>query len=466
MKDLLGSLPALQSALDTLAARNRVPGAMLSVFDGDRTVDLVTGVTNCETGVDVTPETLFQIGSITKVFTATLMMRLVDQGKIDLDAPVRRYLPSFQLSDERAAETVTSRHLINHSSGMVGDYLADHGPGDDCLDRYVASLKEHEYVHPPGLMFSYSNAGFTVAGRVIEAVCERPFDEVFTEELLKPLGLRCTTVLPEQMLRYRYAVGHNAAGTAPPAVPPSVLVGRYSVPAGGRTSASAADVLRFVRMHIDKGRASDGSIVVSEAGIAAMRTPSLPLIGNENSHIGLGWLVADWGDETCLFHTGGTIGQLSFVCVLPDRPFAVCLLTNSDTGGELWRELGSWVFETVAGIGMPKVPKPPAVPPSIDLARYAAVYERLTQRFDVEARDDHLSVTIATSGHLGADSRMEVEFLPIDESRFYANVGYAESVMTFLEPDRNGLPRYLHYGSRAAVRRNSSPADEAARGTG
>jgi CubicO group peptidase (beta-lactamase class C family) len=427
---------------------------MLSILDGDQTVDLVTGVTNCETGVAVTPDTLFQIGSITKVFTATLVMRLVDQGKIDLDAPVRRYLPSFQLSDESAAETVTSRHLINHSSGMVGDYLADHGPGDDCLERYVAALKEHEYVHDPGLMFSYSNAGFTVAGRVIEAVCERPFDEVFTDELLNPLGLRFTTVLPEQMLRYRYAVGHNAAGTSAPAVPPSVLVGRYSVPAGGRTSASAADVLRFVKMHIDMGRASDGSTMVSEAGIKAMRTPTLPLLGYENSHIGLGWLVADWGGELSLFHTGGTIGQLAFVCVLPDRPFAVCLLTNSDTGGQLWQELGSWVFKTLAGIEMPKVPKPPAVPPSIDLAPYAAVYERLTQRFDVEAKGDHLRVTITTSGHLGADSTLDVEFWPIDESRFYAKVGDAESIMTFVEPDGGGRPRYLHYGSRAAVRRN------------
>jgi CubicO group peptidase (beta-lactamase class C family) len=455
VKDLLSNLPAVQATLDTLAARHRVPGAMLSIYDGNRTVDLVTGVANYETGVEVTPDTLFQIGSITKVYTATLMMRLVDQGKIDLDAPIRRYLPSFQLSNAQAAETITCRHLVNHSSGIVGDYHADFGEGDDCLERFVDSLKDQEHVYEPGLMFSYSNAAFELAGRVIEAVCGKPYDEVLSEELLEPLGLRSTTVDPREMLRYRYAVGHSAA-TSPPTLPPEVLMYRSTTPAGGRTSATAADVLRFARLHIDKGRAPNGSIVVSEESIKAMRTPTLPLHGYHGCSVGLGWLVWDWGGEQCVFHTGGTINQLSWVCVLPDRPFAVCLLTNSDTGGLLWLELGRWIFETFADIEIPRVPKPPAVPPSIDLERYAGSYERLTQRLEIEARDDHLHAAIATTSPLRGDSTQEIDLWPVDEQRFYVNLGGGvEMTMTFLEPDGDGRPRYLHFGSRAAVRTDS-----------
>jgi CubicO group peptidase (beta-lactamase class C family) len=453
MEDLLGSLPAVQATLDALAAHHNVPGAMLSIYDGERTVDLVTGVANNETGVEVTPETLFQIGSITKVYTATLMMRLVDHGKIDLDAPVLSYVPSFQLSNEQQAEAITPRHLLTHSSGIVGDYHADFGEGDDCLERYVASLKDKEIVHEPGLMLSYSNAGFELAGRVIETVCGKPFDEVFAEELLAPLGLRSTTVDPRAMLRYRYAVGHRAT-TSPPSVPAEVLMYRSTVPAGGRTSATAADVIRFARIHIDQGRAPDGSRVVSEESMKAMRTPTLPLHSYEGCSIGLGWLVWDWDGVQCVFHTGGTINQLSWVCVLPERRFAVCLLTNSDTGGLLWMELGRWIFRTFAGIEMPTLPKPAAESLSLDLARYAGSYERTTQRLDIEARDDHLHATVATESVLRGASTMELDLRPIDEQRFHTSINDMDLVMTFLEPDEQGRPRYLHFGSRAAVRKS------------
>lgn len=451
VEDLLASLPAVQATLDALAAHHRVPGAMLSIYDGERTVDLVTGVTNHETGVEVTPDTLFQIGSITKVYTATLLMRFVDQGKIDLDEPIRTYLPSFELPDEQQAAAITCRHLLTHSSGIVGDYHADFGEGDDCLERYVASLKDEEIVHEQGRMLSYSNAGFELVGRVIEAVAGKPFDSVFQEELLAPLGLRATTVDPRVMLRFRYAVGHSAA-TTPPTVPPEVLMFRSTVPAGGRTSATAADVLRFARMHIDNGRAPNGSVVLSEAGVKAMRTPSLQLHGYERCAIGLGWLVWDWDGELCVFHTGGTINQLSWVCVLPERRFAVCLLTNSDTGGALWMELGRWIFRTFAGVEMPNLPKAPAVPPAIDLGLYAGSYARKTQQIDVDAKDDHLHVKIATESLLRGSSTAELEFRPIDEQRFHTSVNDMDLVLTFLEPDGDGRPRYLHFGSRAAAR--------------
>jgi CubicO group peptidase (beta-lactamase class C family) len=453
MADLLSTLPALQATLDALAAHHRVPGAMLSIYDGNQTVDLVTGLANCESRVEVTPDTLFQIGSLTKVYTATLMMRLVDQEKVDLEAPVRRYIPSFALSNEAAAETITVRQLLNHSSGIVGDYHADFGEGDDCLDRYVASLKEQEHIHQPGLMFSYSNAALEVAGRVIEVACDKPFDHVFQEELLRPAGLRSTTIDPREMLRYRYAVGHTA-GPAP-TVPPNVVMFRSTVPAGGRTSATAADVIRFARLHIDNGRTPNGSVVVSEEGVNAMRTPTLPLHGYEGCAIGLGWLVWQWSGEQCVFHTGGTINQLAWVCVLPERPFAVALLTNSDTGGSLWLELGRWIFETLADVEMPKVARRPDVPPSIDLEPYAGTYERLTQRFDVEARDDHLTARIATKGLMREDSTMELDLWPIDDQRFSTTLGNGiDMVLTFLEPDEDGRPGYLHFASRATPRKD------------
>jgi hypothetical protein len=155
-----------------------------------------------------------------------------------------------------------------------------------------------------------------------------------------------------------------------------------------------------------------------------------------------------------VFHTGGTINQLAWVCVLPERRFAVCLLTNSDTGGALWLELGRWIFKTFAGVEMPKLPKPAAEPLTVDLASYAGSYERKTQRLDIEARDDHLHATIATESLLRGSSSMELDLRPIDEQRFHTCVNDMDLVMTFLEPDEEGRPRYLHFASRAAARKS------------
>jgi hypothetical protein len=205
-------------------------------------------------------------------------------------------------------------------------------------------------------------------------------------------------------------------------------------------------------MHIAGGRAPDGSAFLSDAAVQAMRTPSFDLHAYEGCRIGLGWIAWDWDGEPCIFHTGGTIFQLSWICVLPERPFAVCLLTNADTGGQLWSELGRWLFRTFADVEIPRFPAPPATPPAIDLELYAGSYRRTTQQLDVEARGDHLHVTIATESLFRGETTTELDLRPIDERRFHASVNDMDVVLTFLEPDAAGRPGYLHFASRAAVR--------------
>jgi CubicO group peptidase (beta-lactamase class C family) len=127
MGKLLANLGPIQRALDALAARHKVPGASLAVLDGDQVIEAVTGVASLSTGVEVTPDTLFQIGSNTKLYTTTLVMQLVDQGKVDLDSPVRSYVEDLQLADEKAAAQIKVRHLLTHSSGIQGDHFEDFG---------------------------------------------------------------------------------------------------------------------------------------------------------------------------------------------------------------------------------------------------------------------------------------------------------------------------------------------------
>src|SRR5215213_131181 len=128
---------SVQARLDALAERHHVPAAVVGVLrDGDVEV-VATGVLNVETGVRATPDSLFQIGSITKVYTATLALQLADEGTLDIDVPIAAVLPELRLAEPHATARVTMRHLLTHTSGIEGDHFVDVGRGDDVLERYV-----------------------------------------------------------------------------------------------------------------------------------------------------------------------------------------------------------------------------------------------------------------------------------------------------------------------------------------
>src|ERR1044071_4356372 len=134
----------LHDQLPALLAEHEVPGAAVGVLYGGEVVDHAAGLLSKATGVEATADSLFQIGSITKVWTTTLIMQLVDEGRLDLDAPVRATLPEFRLKDEAAAASITTRQLLSHTAGFEGDIFTDTGRGDDCIEKYVATLCDTE----------------------------------------------------------------------------------------------------------------------------------------------------------------------------------------------------------------------------------------------------------------------------------------------------------------------------------
>ena len=172
----------LDERIEAAMVRYHVPGVAVGVFWQGREHLKGFGVTNVDHPLPVDAETLFRIGSTTKTFTATAMMRLVEQGKVDLAAPARRYLPDLKLADEAAAASVTVRQLLNHSAGWMGDDYGDFGRGEDAIARYLASVKQLPQLTPPGDVFAYNNAAVVVAGRVIEIVTGKPYETVGRSE--------------------------------------------------------------------------------------------------------------------------------------------------------------------------------------------------------------------------------------------------------------------------------------------
>ena len=162
-----------------------------------------------ETGQPVRPETLFQAGSISKIFTTTLIMQLVDDGLLDLDAPILPHYPSLRLADEAATARVTMRHLLTHTAGFYGDRFEDYGGGDDAIDRAIAEFHSLRQYTPPGEVWAYSNTGFQLAGGVAARILGTTFERAVQERVLDPLGLTRTFYFAQDAITYPLAVGHN-----------------------------------------------------------------------------------------------------------------------------------------------------------------------------------------------------------------------------------------------------------------
>ncbi|MFD8339420.1 serine hydrolase domain-containing protein [Streptomyces solisilvae] len=442
-----------QRRLTELADRHRVPGAVLGIARGAHSAVAAYGVLNKATGVTTTRDSLFQIGSITKVWTATLAMQLVDESALDLDAPVADVLPELCLADPRVARQVTMRHLLTHTSGIDGDVFTDTGRGDDCLERFVGQLDEVAQNHPPGETFSYCNSGFVLAGRVIEKLTGTSWDRALHERLCAPLGLEHTVTLPEEALRFRTAMGHDAEGDGPPRAVRTWGLPRSQGPAGLIT-ATAGDVLAFARLHLAGGIAPDGTRLLSERAAQAMaeRQVELPDALSLGDSWGLGWIRFGWDGHRLIGHDGATLGQAAFLRVLPEQDLAVTLLANGGAAKDLYRELFGELFAELAGVAVPEPAQPPAEPVPVDARRHLGRYERAGTRIDVLKGPDGLRLRHTTTGplaHLVPEPVLETTLVPVSDSQFL--VRYADSP-SWIPVTFYSLPTgesYVHHGMRA-----------------
>jgi dipeptidyl aminopeptidase/acylaminoacyl peptidase len=442
-----------QRRLDTLARRHNVPGAQLGILrigePDDELIAVAHGLLNVGTGVHTTTDSLFQIGSISKVWTTTVVMQLVEEGKLDLDAPVIEVLPELRLSDPDVTKQVTLRHLLTHTSGIDGDIFTDTGRGDDTVEKYVALLADAAQNHPLGATWSYCNSGFILAGRVIEKITGKTWDAAVRERLFTPLGLTHTVTLPEEALLFRAAVGHLGEETPVPA--PVWVLPRSAGPAGLITS-TVSDVLAFARMHLTGGRAKDGTQVLGAGSAAAMadKHADLPDKRTLGDSWGLGWIRYLWDGHRIIGHDGGTLGQSAFLRILPEQGLAVTLLTNGGNTRDLYQDLFQEIFAEVAGVAMPTPLAPPADEAAADITPWLGTYERASVRMEVLAEGPTLRVT--ATGPLA-----ELIDRPSEE---YAMIAIEPDLFVVRPPDTETwnavlfytLPtgaRYVHHGGRA-----------------
>ena len=323
----------LKQRLAELMTSQDVVGASVAVTDGTRLDQACWGETRYGSASMVTPSTVFQIGSITKIYTATVVLRLMEQGLLGLDDPFRLHVPEFLPKDSELAGAVTVRHLLAHTSGLEGNFVPDTGRGDDCLTKLVEECRGIGQIQPPGRTYDYCNSGYALLGRLIEKLTSSTWDAAIVEYILAPCGLSETMTLPEQVLLHDAAVGYfpgSPNSTTRWARPEVWSVHRAAGPAG-TICATPSDVARFATHHFQD---VPQPLLQSSSIDSMLRDPvAIPDAGPETA-CGLGWHMRLLADTPVIGHTGGNTGQGGQLWLDPINGIAVCVLVNglnSDT---------------------------------------------------------------------------------------------------------------------------------------
>ncbi|WP_018348461.1 serine hydrolase domain-containing protein [Longispora albida] len=430
-----------------------IPGAAIAYLAGGEITEAAAGVLNRDTGLAVTTDSLFQIGSVTKLWTATLAHQLVDEGLLDLDTPVRAYLPDLRLADEDAAAALTPRDLLRHTTGFAGDVFDDLGRGDDAVGRLVAALAGATSIAGRGELFSYCNSGYVVLGHLIATLRGMPWEAALRKHLIEPLGLGPVALFAEEAILRRTAAGHliREGGQE---VTPVWQLPRSLAPAGSSLCTTPRVLLEFARLFLEGGR--PGILSPAAAGRGWERQVPVPgVAGRGVQHWGLGWMLFDWGGTMAAGHDGNTPGQTAFFRVVPEAGFAIAAVVNGGNAFRVFDGLLLPLISELTGIEIPAGVAPPADPRPVSPEPYAGEYVDTLVTHHVTPEGGGLLVTTVPGetaqafGMTGTSAR----YVHLAGNTFVQAeaVDGKYSTATFVMPD-GGPASHMHSGLRAVPR--------------
>jgi CubicO group peptidase (beta-lactamase class C family) len=351
--------PSMWVSIDRWVERcmqeERIPGVAVAVVRGGEAAYLRGyGVADAG-GRPVTPQTPFPIGSVSKSFTGLAIAQLAEAGVLNLEAPVRNYLPWFRAADEEASGAITVRHLLTHTSGFTtldgNRHRLRLSTADDALEQRARMLRTAPLTAAPGTRFEYSNANYQVLGALIEAVTGRSYEAYVAEKIFRPLGMTAGFASTPQLTPQDMAVGHRYWFGFP-------LASRWAetnreVVAQALVVASAEDLARYLLFNL--GHAPEhGGTVLHRAGLAELHDPGA-------FGYGFGWMVKDRHGTRCVGHGGQNPGFFAFILLSPERDEGVAVLANAaDLIGRHGAEgIALGVFDILAGVEPQERPRSP-----------------------------------------------------------------------------------------------------------
>ena len=311
--------------LDTFIERHcremGIPGLTLGLADRKGVIAAKTyGHADIKTGLPLTPQHLFEIGSITKSFVGLTLLQLREEGKLDLDRPVREYLPWLRI--ESAYAPITPHHLLTHTSGLPNPLSLP------AIPLWTA--------HPPGAHFHYCNAGYNILGLLIETLDRRPLRESFRARILTPLGMSASEPVISHEIRERLPVSYRPLYDDRPFQRHGPLVEAPHIAmdnAAGCVVSTPADMALYMRMLLNRGRTPQGRLI-SEESFALFSRPAIPSPGfGEKAGYGYGIAVQPVEGRTVLRHTGGMVSFSSAMQVDLDAGFGAFASVNASLAG-------------------------------------------------------------------------------------------------------------------------------------
>lgn len=327
-------------------AKSGLPGMAFGILHKGQLHTAGLGLTNVDHPLDVTADTLFQIGSVSKTMTGTVAMRLIEQGKLALDGKIRDYIPDFNVQDNEASTQATIFNLLTHTSGWTGDYFHETGRGDDNLMRYAMDMATLPQLAPVGKFFSYSNSSFALLGRIIEVVTGDVFESIMQQMLFDPLELTSATYDPTKVMTHRFAVGHKHTNGVAEVKCPYALP-RAVNPMGG-IICNIGDLLRYAGFYLRGGKTEQAERLLEVDSIANMHSPHSYI--REGFEMGLSWIIGDFAGSKTVWHNGGTVGQLALLTLLPEHDFAFAAVTNSDNGALVYTAVQQQALKLFLGL--------------------------------------------------------------------------------------------------------------------
>ena len=348
---------AIDAYIEAQMRRLNLPGLSLAIVEGDKIVHLRGFGRARPRGEAPAPQTPFPIGSVTKSFTAMAAMQLVEAGKIDLDAPVQRYLPWFHVADPQASAQITVRHLLNQTSGLPtssGESLdSDDRPG--AAERHGRSLATLRLTSQPGSAWEYSNSNYVLLGLIVETAGGESYAGYVQRQIFAPLGMSHTYTSQAQARQNGLAVANLAVGhqywfMVPFAAPDMPLA--QSGLAGGGLISCAEDLGHYMIALLNGGRYRDVQIL-SAAGIDELQhgVGEVNTFGLSLGHYGMGWWVSSLGQTKLVWHGGTLPNFAAHMALLPEQKRGVVLLFNAchHWMNPVLADLGNGVAAMLAG---------------------------------------------------------------------------------------------------------------------
>lgn len=335
------------------------------------------GYQDKENKISATENTIYEVASVTKLFTVLATMQLAEQGKLDIDQPLQKYLPDFAIKSRFASnQPITARTIMTHHSGIPSDHL--NGYLSKPYSSLVKDLQNEYVAFPPNYIFSYSNAAFTILGHTVATVSKKEYPDYIQDELLRPIGMQHSFIANFPSVENPLMSKNYLNGEEDKPIP-----GR-DIPAGG-LCANVEDMARFMQMIFSGGSINGQRIISSETLAETMRHQNENISLDLDFPIGLGWFLSEsvpGYNGKVVEHAGNANHFNNELIILPEAKLGVVVLGNSEELGEPVRKIAKKALELAWGekskrnipINKDSITLPPNISSSSDLHNYVGYY--------------------------------------------------------------------------------------------